>query len=188
MRVIAGSARSLLLKTIDGQNVRPTNDRIKETLFNIINNRIYDSWFLDLFSGSGGIGLEALSRGAKKCYFVDNNKDAIKCIKENLQFTKLEENAVVIYNDVISSIREMEASGLVFSTVFIDPPYKMDIEKELLQALANSKIINEDTIIIVEALKDKDFSFLTSLGLKLTREKIYKSNKHVFINLDLEED
>ena len=98
MRVISGSARSLKLKTLDGIDVRPTTDRIKETLFNMIQNDIYGCSFLDVFSGSGAIGIEALSRGAKECVFVDNNPKAVEVINDNLEFTKLKENALVLKN------------------------------------------------------------------------------------------
>ena len=93
MRVIAGKARRLQLKTVKGMDTRPTTDRIKETLFNIINDLMYDAVFLDLFSGSGAIAIEALSRGAKKAYLVENNREACNCIKENLKFTHLEDGA-----------------------------------------------------------------------------------------------
>ena len=96
MRVIAGSARSLKLKTLEGLDTRPTTDRIKETLFNIIGPTIYDSIFLDLFSGSGGIGIEALSRGAREAVFVENNPKAMRCIKDNLAFTRLGSRAATI--------------------------------------------------------------------------------------------
>ena len=94
LRVIAGTARSLPLKTIEGKDTRPTTDRIKETLFNMIQLKVPDAVFLDLFSGSGAIGIEALSRGAGEACFVENNKAAVACIRENLKFTKLEENAM----------------------------------------------------------------------------------------------
>ena len=96
MRVIAGSARRLNLKTIEGLDTRPTTDRIKETLFNMINPRLPGSSFLDLFSGSGGIGIEALSRGAAQAVFVEQNPKAVECIRENLSTTRLEERAVVM--------------------------------------------------------------------------------------------
>ena len=94
MRVIAGKAKSLPLKTIDGPDTRPTTDRIKETLFNMLQPDIPGSKFLDLFSGSGAIGIEALSRDAQKAYFVESNRKAAECIRENLAFTRLADNAV----------------------------------------------------------------------------------------------
>jgi 16S rRNA (guanine966-N2)-methyltransferase len=101
MRVIAGSRRSMPLKAPAGLDTRPTQDRTKETLFNVLQNDIPGSVFVDLFSGSGGIGIEALSRGAKKAYFVENNKAALSCIKENLKFTKFIEESVVLETDVM---------------------------------------------------------------------------------------
>ena len=100
MRVIAGSARSLKLKTLDGMDTRPTTDRIKETLFNMINPYIYNCRFLDLFSGSGGIGIEALSRGAEEAVFVEKNPKAMNCIKDNLKFTGLADRADTMQMDV----------------------------------------------------------------------------------------
>ena len=95
MRVIAGTARSLPLKTPEGLDIRPTTDRIKETLFNMLQWDIPGGVFVDLFSGSGGIGIEALSRGARKAYFVDNAQKAVSCIQENLRFTKLEDLSLI---------------------------------------------------------------------------------------------
>lgn len=184
MRVIAGSAKSLPLKTIEGLDTRPTTDRIKETLFNMINFRIADSTFLDLYSGSGGIGIEALSRGADFCYFVDNNPKAVQCIEENLEFTKLKDKAAVLRKDVFSAIKYLAEKGRVFSVIFMDPPYSMHLEKETLECLAQSKLINEDSLLIVEARIETEFGFLPSIGLKSIREKEYKTNKHVFIGLE----
>ena len=96
MRVIAGIAKSLKLKTPEGMDTRPTQDRIKETLFNMIQFELPGSVFVDLYSGSGGIGIEALSRGAEKCYFVDHNQEAMQCIRDNLKTTKLESQAILL--------------------------------------------------------------------------------------------
>lgn len=187
MRVIAGKAKRLNLKTVPGQGTRPTTDRIKETLFNMINNDLPDSNFLDLFSGSGGIGIEALSRGARECYFVENNSQAAECIKQNLEFTRLMNDACLIKKDVLSGIREIASKNIVFDFVFMDPPYKMGLEKDVFRELKINKIINKDTLIIVEADKDDDFEYLTEMGFSISREKIYKTNKHVFVHFNQEE-
>ena len=181
MRVISGSARSLKLKTLEGLDTRPTTDRIKETLFNMIQNDIYDRCFLDLFSGSGAIGIEALSRGAKKSVFVDNNSKAIDVINENLEFTKLKENALVMSKSYELAITELDSKNIVFDVVFMDPPYDKGLEKNVLELLAKSVIINNDTIVIVEASLDTDFDYVDSLGFEVYREKLYKTNKHIFI-------
>ena len=180
MRVIAGGARSLRLKTLDGMDTRPTTDRIKETLFNIISPSIFDSIFLDLFSGSGGIGIEALSRGAKEAVFVENNPKAMACIKENLKFTRLASRAMTVTTDVMDALYRLEGDK-IFDFIFMDPPYDRGLERKVLEYLSDSRLVYEDTVIIVEASRDTDFSYVDDLGLTVIREKMYKTNKHVFI-------
>lgn len=180
MRVIAGTARSLRLKTIEGDGTRPTTDRIKETLFNMIAHGIPDSHFLDLFAGSGGIGIEALSRGAKHAVFVEKNPKAVACIKENLTFTKLAPYAEVMATDVLSALYKLDGRN-TFDYIFMDPPYDQYIEKAVLEALANLNLISEDGIIIVEASKKTEFDYVHELGFSIIKEKIYKTNKHVFL-------
>ena len=129
MRVIAGTARSLPLKTPAGMDTRPTTDRIKETLFNMIRNDFQDGVFVDLFSGSGGIGIEALSRGAKRAYFVENSQKAISVISQNLSFTKMTDRAVILKRAVcaaLDQINEREAA-----VIFMDPPYGCEHEKRV---------------------------------------------------------
>ena len=130
MRVIAGSARSLKLKTLEGIETRPTTDRIKETLFNMISPQMYDCIFLDLFAGSGGIGIEALSRGAKEAVFVEKNPKAMECVKENLKFTRLEKKGLTLTKDVMNALYQLEGEK-VFDFVFMDPPYNMGFEKRV---------------------------------------------------------
>ncbi len=181
MRVISGSARRTTLKTLEGMDTRPTTDRIKETLFNMINSDIYDSVFLDLFAGSGGIGIEALSRGANSAVFVENNRKAMECIKENLNKTHLMDKAQVREMDVLGYIKSANASGEKFDIIFMDPPYNKEIEKDVLYSLADSSIIDEDTLIIVEASMETDFSYLEDIGFVIEKRKEYKTNVHMFI-------
>ncbi len=180
MRVIAGTARRLQLKTIEGMDTRPTTDRIKETVFNMLQNDVEDSRFLDLFSGSGAIGIEALSRGAKMAVFVESSKQAAKCIKDNLKFTKLEERARVMESTVISAINLLNDKQ-TFDIIFMDPPYNKNIEKETLEKLAKSNIIDNESLLIVEASLETDFSYVFEMGYDLVKEKLYKTNKHVFL-------
>ena len=177
MRVIAGSAKRIQLKTLDGLDTRPTTDRIKETLFNMIAPTIYDSVFLDLFGGSGGIGIEALSRGAREAVFIENNPKAMACIKENLKNTRLEAKALTLTRDVMAALYQLE----VFDFIYMDPPYDRVLEKRVLEYLAGSELVYEDTVIIVEASRETDFSYLEGLGFSMLKEKEYKTNKHVFI-------
>lgn len=180
MRIIAGKARSLPLKTLSGLDTRPTSDRIKETLFNILNPRLQDCHFLDLFAGSGQMGLEAVSRGAKLAVFVENNKKAAACIEENINFTKLADCCTLLVRDAVLAIHQM-AGQEKFDVVFMDPPYGRNLEKEALKALADSDIIREDSLIIVESSLDTDLSYAAGLGYEITREKAYKTNQHTFL-------
>lgn len=184
MRIIAGTAKSLPLKTIDGLETRPTTDRIKETLFNMLNLSVSDCTFLDLFAGSGQIGLEAISRGAHQAVFVENNRKAAVCIEENIIFTRFTEKSTLMNMDAISAIHRMEGKYL-FDIVFLDPPYQKGLEKEVLEELADSSIINEDTIIVVEVSLDTLFPYLEKLRYRIIKEKRYKTNMHVFLKHDL---
>lgn len=180
MRIIAGKAKSLPLKTVKGMETRPTTDRIKETLFNMISPYLADCRFLDIFSGSGAIGIEALSRGAESCVFIENNREAAGCIKENLVFTHLEEGARILNRDAKSSLQALKGDP-PFSLVFMDPPYESNLEDGLFSDLADLHLIDEDSLIIVEARLAKDFRFVEKLGFEITKEKRYKTNKHVFL-------
>jgi 16S rRNA (guanine(966)-N(2))-methyltransferase RsmD len=180
MRVIAGKARRLNLKTVPSLDTRPTTDRIKETLFNILQPNLLDSRFLDLFSGSGAIGIEALSRGAACAVFVEKNPKACSCIQENLSFTKLAEGGKLLNMDVLQALRSLEGKG-VFDFIFMDPPYNNDLEKQVLACLKDSSIADENTLIIVEADLNTDFSYVDSYGYRQLRSKEYKTNKHVFL-------
>lgn len=171
MRVIAGKARRLLLKTIDGLDTRPTTDRIKETLFNILNPDLPGSTFLDLFSGSGGIGIEALSRGADRAVFIEMNPKAAECIRENLQTTKFTDESIVMNCDVLTGLKRLEGKDYVFDFVFMDPPYGKELERQVLTFLSASPLISEDTLMIVEADLKTGFDYLESLGLECRRKK-----------------
>lgn len=180
MRIIAGKARSLPLKTVPGMDTRPTTDRIKETLFNMIHLELPGAAFLDLFAGSGGIGLEAISRGAKRAVFVEQNRKAAACIQENINFTKFNQESVLLCMDVFAALRRMEAKEQ-FDIVFMDPPYGKLLEKQVLEYFKDSDIITKETLIIVEASLETDFSYLEEFGYELRKVKKYKTNVHAFI-------
>jgi 16S rRNA (guanine966-N2)-methyltransferase len=183
MRVIAGRARRLQLKTPEGYDTRPTTDKTKETLFNILNPYLTNADFLDCFAGSGAIGIEALSRGAKYTAFVENNRIALDCIRANLKSTQLESEAEVLASSVLEAIRILEIKGKVFDIVFMDPPYNNSLEKETLLILQNSSIIYCDTVIVVEASLLTDFGYLEDTKLRIYKKKEYKTNQHVFIEM-----
>lgn len=164
MRVIAGSARRLLLKSPEGLDTRPTTDRIKETLFNMLMPNLPDAVFIDLFSGSGGIGIEALSRGANKAYFVENNQKAVACITENLEHTHLSDRAVVLRQDVFAALR-----GSIRDTadiIFLDPPYQQEYDRKVLELLRDAAFVTDDTLIVVEASATTSFDYVDTLDRK----------------------
>ncbi|MBO6107964.1 MAG: 16S rRNA (guanine(966)-N(2))-methyltransferase RsmD [Eubacterium sp.] len=150
MRVIAGSARRIVLDTPSGMDTRPTTDRIKETLFNIIQDSVRGSGFLDLFAGSGGIGIEALSRGAENAVFAENRSEACRCIEGNLKRTGLFGRARLIRSDVFKAIAELGAGGRKFDIIFADPPYGRISYGKLLSAIRDAGILEDDGIIIIE--------------------------------------
>ena len=181
MRVIAGKARRVQLKTLEGMSTRPTTDRIKETLFNMIQYDLYDTNFLDLFAGSGAIGIEALSRGCESATFVENNPAAGKVIADNLKATRLEGQATVLTTDVIDAISRLEKKDTVFQYVFMDPPYNKELESAVLRRLRDSKIIDLDTMIIIEASLETEIDGFEELGFTIEKVKEYKTNKHIFV-------
>lgn len=180
MRVIAGSARHLQLHTAEGDATRPTTDRIKETLFNMLQNDVADCRFLDLFSGSGAMGIEALSRGAKEAVFVENSRNALECIRYNLQFTKLADYGDVMAMDVFEALKRMQNDS-AFDIIFMDPPYNQLLEKQVLSALKDTNLVDAYTQIIVEASLETKFDYLEEMGYRLKKYKKYKTNAHVFI-------
>ena len=186
MRVIAGSARRIQLKTLEGLETRPTTDRIKETLFNMIQNRLVQSRFLDCFAGSGAIGIEALSRGASRAVFVEQNQNAAECIRENLKNTRLEDKALVMVCDVMEGLKRLEGKDHCFDTVYMDPPYHMGWERKVLEYLRDSGLIHAGTVIIAEASRETDFSYAEELGFYIVKHKEYRTNKHVFLERDSE--
>ncbi|MFR1834337.1 MAG: 16S rRNA (guanine(966)-N(2))-methyltransferase RsmD [Lachnospiraceae bacterium] len=185
MRVIAGSARRLPLKTIEGMDTRPTTDRIKETLFNMLQPELLECSFLDLFAGSGAIGIEALSRGAKEAVFVEQNPKACGCIRDNLQTTRLEEKASLLQSEVMSALKKLEKRNRPFDLIFMDPPYQMDFERQVFLYLKDSSLADSRTLIVAEAALDTDFSWLFETGYRILKNKEYKTNKHVFIEKNI---
>lgn len=179
MRVIAGKARSLNLKSPVGEDTRPTTDRIKETLFNILQPHLADCVFVDLFSGSGAIGIEALSRGAAKCYFVENGQNAFTSMMDNITFTKLIDESIILKQDVFFAVKNSINEKV--DIIFMDPPYNIECEKKVLEILSNKASIDNNTLIVVESSLETDLSYVSQLGFSITKEKKYKTNKHTFL-------
>lgn len=180
MRIISGKARGTKLYTLDGLDTRPTLDRVKESMFNIINNQVYEAVVLDLFSGSGAIGLEFASRGAKKVYVCDNSKKAIDIIKKNIEKTHLEEK-VEVYNcdfkNIFSKIDDAK-----FDIVFIDPPYKTNYIKISIEKLLETKHIDKNTLIIAETDEvERVLREIENLNIEIIDQRKYGRANLIFI-------
>lgn len=182
MRVITGSARGHKLRTPEGKNTRPTTDKIKESLFNILAPDLIDCEFLDLFSGSGGIGIEALSRGAKHAVFVDMAGECKEIIESNLKFTKLLDKAEIYRQEAGTAIQQLGRNGRKFDFIFMDPPYEGGFIEPTLEAIVKADILKEDGLIIVE--RAAKFSLNPVFGLKIKREKEYKTTTMTFLTME----
>ncbi|MCI7018560.1 MAG: 16S rRNA (guanine(966)-N(2))-methyltransferase RsmD [Clostridiales bacterium] len=147
MRVITGKARGIQLKTPDGMLTRPTADRVKEALFSIINFDIPNAAVLDLFGGTGQLGIEALSRGAKRGVFVDAREEACRLIRENLRRTKLTQESVVVRSDYMQFLNRCTER---FSIIFLDPPYAETYLENAIKRIAEIDILQTDGIIVAE--------------------------------------
>lgn len=180
MRVIAGKARRIQLVSLEGEAVRPTLDRYKETLFNTIQAYIPDSFFIDVFAGTGSIGIEALSRGARKAVFIENNKKALSVINENLEKTRLKDGAEVIARDAVSALMGFKSDECA-DVIFIDPPYNRGLESEVLSVLKTSPLVGEDTLIVVEASNETPLDDITDQGYDIVKTKDYRTNRHIFL-------
>lgn len=141
MRVIAGTARGRPLKAPRGAAVRPTSDRVKETLFNVLMPRLAGARVLDLFAGSGGVGIEALSRGAALAVFVDQSAEHLRVVRDNLAVAGLTDGARVVRRDAFQAVRELGARGQTFDLVFVDPPYETDLGRRILAALVQAGVL-----------------------------------------------
>ncbi|MBQ3053306.1 MAG: 16S rRNA (guanine(966)-N(2))-methyltransferase RsmD [Clostridia bacterium] len=169
MRVIAGSAKGHSLKTPKGLYTRPTTDKVKGSLFSMLMGHLADAKVLDLFAGSGGLGIEALSRGAKECVFVDMDSDAVSCIKENLAFTKTKEKARVVQGD---SLQFLKTESSPFDLIFIDPPYHHNLGAKSMELIFSQNLLKSGGLVSLETdegeLETEEFE-----GFELIKSKSY---------------
>ena len=185
MRIITGRARGARLKTPKGLLTRPTSDRVKESLFSILGGRVVGRRVLDLFAGTGSLGLEALSRGAASAVFVDRATEHV--LRENAEHTRLDAAVRILRGDVFSALSRLAAEGAVFDLVFCDPPYHKGLWERALTALDASPVLSEGALVIVESGEDeKDIPSLSRLSL--VREERYGHTTRVRIFEILEDE
>ncbi len=150
MRIISGKVRGLKLNSPKDDKVRPTTDRVKESMFNIISSYVMDAEVLDLFAGSGALGIECISRGAKKCVFVDNSKDSIQTIKTNIDKSKLNNESDIIQKDYKDAMKYLSNKNMKFDIIFLDPPYYEDLFESSIKNISLNNLLNDDGIVVVE--------------------------------------
>jgi 16S rRNA (guanine(966)-N(2))-methyltransferase RsmD len=156
MRIITGSAKGIRLSAPRGLGTRPTADRVKEAVFNILGDIVVDAQVLDIFAGTGNLGLEALSRGASAAVFIDSSIDSITSIKENAQRTKLIGQAKILKNDVIRALDRFAGTGRSFDLIFCDPPYNKGFVQKVLEKIETNAIVNPKGILVIEHSKHEE--------------------------------
>jgi len=169
MRVITGKARGRKLITLSGDDVRPTTDKVKESVFSIIQFQVEGRMFLDLFAGSGQMGIEALSRGAKGAYFFDMRKDAVAVVRKNLEALGLEADSQVRCGDALSLA---VGCGMKFDVAFVDPPYNKGLSKKALEILPS--VMNDTGVIVVESADSEE---LPEIAGKFKLDRTYRYGK-----------
>lgn len=180
MRVISGTARGTKLNSIENLSTRPTLDRVKEALFSIIQTHLQGSNILDLFAGSGALGIECLSRGAKHCTFCDKSYQSIKMLKQNLQKTKFEDKATILVEDYKKCVQTIKENK--FDIIFIDPPYKLDIAVKSIKLILEYEIFAKDGIIILETdEEERELKELEDIKLEVYDVRKYGRVKLIFL-------
>jgi 16S rRNA (guanine966-N2)-methyltransferase len=156
MRVIAGTLRSRPIQSMRGMDVRPTSDRLRETLFNVVAASVLDSVWLDVFAGTGAVGIEAISRGARMVYFVESSKQAAELIRRNLQSLGISDGYELQERDAIQALRLLDSQAVECDVCFLDPPYRMkNAYEQTLGFLSQSRLLKPASIVIAE--HDKHF-------------------------------
>lgn len=179
MRIISGTMRGTKLFTLEGLNTRPTLDRVKEALFSKINYDLEDAVVLDLFSGSGALALESLSRGAKISVMCDVSRDAIKIINQNIEKTRSKDRTIVLNCDYKKALEKLEIDKRKFDIVFLDPPYKTNFAEDAAKQIIEKNLLNKNGIIVLET-DDKE-KVLNNLDTNLLEIKDMKKYGRVFL-------
>ncbi len=179
MRIISGTMRGTKLYTLEGDNTRPTLDRVKEALFSKINFEIQDATILDLFAGSGALGLESLSRGAEKLFLCDNSRDAIKIIIQNIEKTKTKDKVSLLNMDYKKALEELKKQDAKFDIVFLDPPYKTEFAEYAAKYIVENELLKQNGLIVLET-DDKD-KVLKNLDTNILEIKEIKKYGRVYL-------
>ena len=178
LRIIGGKYRRLIIEAPNTKTTRPTTDKVREALMSALGGDVYDAVVLDLFAGSGALGLESLSRGAKECWFCDNNKLALNTIKQNIEKIKVEEEVHMVYGKYMNCLERLKGSNIVFDLVYLDPPYALKkAYDEVVTYLLENNMLSENAVIVKEG--DEPFK-------EDDRFKHHKSYKYGIVNVMIE--
>ncbi len=180
MRIISGNARGTKLYTLEGNNTRPTLDRVKEALFNKINFQLEEAIVLDLFAGSGALGLEALSRGAKIAYFGENSHQAAKVIEKNIYKTKMQDKAKLIIKDYKKILEEVKQ--IKFDIIFLDPPYETNYDIEAIELVLKDNLLKDNGFIVLETDSNEKENKIKTLNIKIDDTRKYGRVKLLFLS------
>jgi 16S rRNA (guanine966-N2)-methyltransferase len=179
MRIITGIARGRMIKAPEGMDTRPTSDRVKESLFNIISKKLRDSIVLDLFAGTGNLGLESISRGAEKCIFVENNKHAYKVLKENIDLLKFQDKSETYFQEAFTTLKTLHRINQKHDIIFLDPPYGKGLIESSIKEIYNLDLLNSGGIIVSEY--DSEDNVPETIGkIKIYRTETYGRTKISF--------
>lgn len=183
MRVISGIARGTKLNSIDSIDTRPTLDRVKEALFNIIQQKIDNSIVLDLFAGSGAMGIECISRGAQNAYFCEKSHEAVKMIRQNIEKTRFVDKSEILQQDYKKALKAYSVRDIKFDIVFLDPPYKANLAVDAVQDILTLELLKENGIIIIETdEKERELKELEKLQVEVYDLRKYGRVNLIFLN------
>lgn len=173
MRIISGTNKGMKLYAPEGMSVRPTSDKIKEAIFNIIGYIDEESIVLDLFSGSGGVGIEFLARGARQCYFVDASHKSLSYVKKNLELCKFKEKARIIMSDYESAVINLSREGIKFNYIFADPPYDLNCGVNIAKKAFENNLLEQGGMLIIETDKSEKVIDNIDTDVIKYKEKLY---------------
>lgn len=186
MRVISGTAKGRRLKAPPGLNTRPITDMIKEALFNVWGSKVVDARILDLFAGSGSVGIEALSRGAREVVFIDNANTAVRVIRENLDHCQFRSGFEVLCGDVFRLLQRISQQGRQFDLVYVDPPFvREDIFEPVMEAISQAEIVSADGIVVIRSPRKKEMPSFSSL-VKYRQGNYGESSLHYYCRCEEE--
>ncbi|AUI71011.1 16S rRNA (guanine(966)-N(2))-methyltransferase RsmD [Companilactobacillus alimentarius] len=176
MKVVSGKFRGLNLKAVPTNNTRPTSAKVKEAVFSMLTPYMVDQGVaLDLFAGTGSLGIEAVSRDYRLSYLVDKAYKAVNTIKENVEKTRSADNFVILKTSAVEALKKFQADGIKFDLVFLDPPYRMKITEQIIKDMVEGNLLNDGAIIVDETDYDIDLTDFSKINL--LKEKRYKDTK-----------